>query len=266
MDLFRQSLAPVSDEAWEQIKETASQVLRSNLSGRRVLDVKGPHGIGFAAVPTGRLRVPEGQPEDEVTYGVTTVLPLVETRIPFELDLWELDNGTRGAADLDVSAVARAAGKMADFEEKAIYHGFDEGCIVGLLKACAESGASFQVEPASFTGAVAAAVGRMARQGVGGPYALVVNPDIWSRLLSQSRGYPLYKQLRPLVEQSPVFCPAMDGAVVLSTRGGDAELVIGQDYTVGYMQHDSRKVRLFLSASFTFRVVEPAFAVPLTPA
>jgi uncharacterized linocin/CFP29 family protein len=50
---------------------------------------------------------------------------------------------------------------------------------------------------------------------------------------------------------------------VLSLRGGDAELVVGQDWSIGYLDHDARDVRLYLQETFTFRVLTPEAAVPL---
>jgi uncharacterized linocin/CFP29 family protein len=67
-----------------------------------------------------------------------------------------------------------------------------------------------------------------------------------------------------LVDGPIVWAPAADGAVVMSTRGGDFELIIGQDFSVGYLDHTSTSVLLYLQESFTFRVLSPEAAVPLT--
>ena len=57
--------------------------------------------------------------------------------------------------------------------------------------------------------------------------------------------------------------PALEGALLLSVRGGDFELTVGQDLSIGYAYHEKHKVELFLTESFTFRVLEPTAAVPL---
>jgi uncharacterized linocin/CFP29 family protein len=49
----------------------------------------------------------------------------------------------------------------------------------------------------------------------------------------------------------------------VSCRGGDAELVLGQDIAIGYEKHDSKTVRLYFGESFTFRVLAPEAVVPL---
>jgi uncharacterized linocin/CFP29 family protein len=60
-----------------------------------------------------------------------------------------------------------------------------------------------------------------------------------------------------------VLAPRVDGAVVLSTRGGDFQLSVGQDLAIGYAGDDKDKVYLYLTESFAFRVLERAAAVYL---
>ena len=43
-----------------------------------------------------------------------------------------------------------------------------------------------------------------------------------------------------------LWAPAVDGAVVMSTRGGDFELTVGQDPAIGYLDHDAKSVQLYL--------------------
>jgi len=50
---------------------------------------------------------------------------------------------------------------------------------------------------------------------------------------------------------------------VLSRRGGDFEMTVGQDLTIGYKIHNAREVELYFTESFTFRVLELAAAVEL---
>ncbi len=57
----------------------------------------------------------------------------------------------------------------------------------------------------------------------------------------------------------------MEGAVVLTTRGGDFELNIGQDISIGYLSHAESVVRLYLQESFVFRVLTSEAAVVLSP-
>ena len=49
----------------------------------------------------------------------------------------------------------------------------------------------------------------------------------------------------------------------MSLRGGDFELAVGQDFSIGYLDHSSASILLYLQETFTFRVLTPEAAVPL---
>jgi uncharacterized linocin/CFP29 family protein len=102
--------------------------------------------------------------------------------------------------------------------------------------------------------------------GVDGPYALALGPRAFAELTAESEdGYPLRKRIEDnLIDGAIVWAPALNqGAVLLSTRGGDYELTIGQDWSVGYAAHDRVKVELYLTETFTFRVLENKAAILL---
>ena len=52
---------------------------------------------------------------------------------------------------------------------------------------------------------------------------------------------------------------------MLSTRGGDFELDIGQDLSIGYLSHSSTSVELYLQETFTFRLLTAEACVTLAP-
>jgi len=60
-----------------------------------------------------------------------------------------------------------------------------------------------------------------------------------------------------------VWAPAVDGAIVVSLRGGDFQLTCGQDFSIGYTDHDADNVRLYLEESMTFRALSPDAGVAL---
>ena len=75
-------------------------------------------------------------------------------------------------------------------------------------------------------------------------------------------GYPVLEHLRLIVEGPVVWAPAVDGAVLISLRGDDFELVVGQDLSIKYLDHDAERVRLYLEESVTFRAASPEAASP----
>jgi len=100
-----------------------------------------------------------------------------------------------------------------------------------------------------------------------GPYGLALGPATYTRVLETSEhgGYPLLNHLRQIIGGPLVWAPGVDGAVVVSQRGGDFLFDVGEDLSIGYDRHDSDTVDLYLVESFTFRVATPEAAVALIP-
>lgn len=263
MDLLKRDLAPITSEAWEQVDDEARRVLKLHLAGRRLVDFSGPHGWQLGAVNTGRLRRIEATAPDKVAHAIRDVLPLVELRSNFTLKTLELDYAARGADDLDLDAVIAAAERIARAEDAAIFRGFKPGSITGMIEASPH--APVEVKTSSdWPRAVSRAKEVLRLAGVNGPYALAAGPTAYAELTSEGDdGYPLRKRLEEsITEGSLVWAPALEeGAVLLSTRGGDYELTVGQDLSVGYATHSSDEVELFVTESFTFRVLENKAAV-----
>ena len=263
MSVLRRHAAPLTPEAWPEIEDAVRDVLHPALAGRRVVDFDGPHGLDTAAVGLGRLDVPESSDSAPVGYGVHRVQPLVEIRARFELGLWELDNLARGARDVELGPAEKAARDLAAFEDSAIFNGFEPGSIEGLTRASAHEPVSLAFESEAFADAVAHARLTLTDHGIDGPYALVLGPESSRWMDSQASGYPLRMQIAEMIEGDIVYSPVVEGGVLLSRRGGDFEFTVGQDIALGYESHDTEVVRLFLTESFTFRVIEPAAAVVL---
>lgn len=265
MDILKRNLAPITDQAWQEIDRQAKKVFQNQLTARHFVDVIGPKGWNYAGVGLGRLNVPENQREGEVRFGIHMVQPLVEIRTSFQLDLWELDNISRGAIDIDFTPLIDAAKQTALFEEKAIYHGFEPGDIDGILSVLEYEPLPFSHDSGEFLGTAIEATSLLSDASVEGPYALLINPLLWADLASMKSGYPLNKAIENIVKAKVISVPILEkeDALLVSTRGGDFELTLGQDLSIGYEYHDDKYVNLFFTESFTFRVLDPSVFVRL---
>ncbi len=269
MDLLRRKLSPLIDAAWEAIDEEARRILTTNLSARRVVDLHGPKGWALSAVNLGRIETGEPSPEGEtggaLSWGIRKVLPLIELRVPFTLSLAELDNLARGARDIDLDPVVYAAHEASQFEERAIYRGFASAGINGLREASEHATIELgQASPAGILDAVTKALVVLHDAGIAGPFELVLGPAIYERVLSDNSTYPLRQQLSKLTGRPAIYSPVLDDAgLLVSTRGGDFELTLGQDMSIGYQDHTGDRVELFVLESFTFRVLGPEAIVNL---
>ena len=258
MDILKRSLAPISETAWKEIDTQARMILHPLLSARRVIDLDGPKGWDYAAVPLGRLDTPKKQSVKGIEFGIHKVQPLIEARSFFELDIWELDNMTRGSLDVDLGPMEEAARLMARFEEQTIYDGFDPGQIQGMKRSSPHIPVIFSGGPEQILETATSCVTTMLTHSIDGPYALVVSSDLWRYLSSFTKGYPLAELLKKLLGGPVIVNAFMDDCYLLSLRGGDMTLILGQDLSIGYHSHDNRMVRLFFTESFTFRIADPS--------
>ena len=76
----------------------------------------------------------------------------------------------------------------------------------------------------------------------------------------------MLEHLRRIVDGEIIWAPAINGAFVLTTRGGDFDLHIGQDFSIGYSSHTDTVLRLYLQETFTFLLLTADAAVALSPA
>ncbi|HEX4474222.1 MAG TPA: family 1 encapsulin nanocompartment shell protein [Polyangiaceae bacterium] len=266
MDLLKRDLAPITTDGWTQVDEEARRVLELHLAARKLVDFSGPHGWSLGGVNTGRLKHIEKGPIAEVRHAIRDVRPLVELRSPFSLDILELDYASRGANDLDLDPVIAAAERIARAEDSAVFYGFKEAGIVGMVEASPHKPIDVDAS-IEWPRAVSAAKEVLRLAGVNGPYALALSVQAYAEVTADGDdGYPIRNRIEEsLADGSLVWAPALkQGAVLLSLRGGDYELTVGQDLSVGYAGSDRTKVELYLTESFTFRVLEEKAAIGLT--
>jgi uncharacterized linocin/CFP29 family protein len=265
MDILKRALAPIVPEAWREIDEEAKRVLTLNLAGRKLVDFDGPHGWQHAAVNIGRLSLHKKQPDPGVHVGTRELQPLIEVRVPFQLDTMELDCVARGAKGLDLDSVVSAAERIARTEDNAIFNGYKEAGITGLIEASPHKPLPIPSAAIKYPQLIVEAREVLRESGINGPYALALGSQCYKEVAQATEdGYPIRKRIEQQIIDGPlVWAPAVRGAVLLSARGGDFVLTVGQDLSIGYASHDRDKVELYLTESFTFRVLDGAAAVYL---
>jgi uncharacterized linocin/CFP29 family protein len=257
MDILKKSIAPITEAAWKEITGEAARILKINLTAREFVDIEGPTGLKQGGISTGRLTNLNNQSKEGINYGLREILPFVEIRKPFELNVWELDNANRGAKDIDLEPLEKAAKEIALFEENAIYTGFKEGRIKGLEKSAASKQTVLPEDPNEFLKLMGAQKIKMQNDGVEGPYSLVINGNMWQELINLAKGYPVLKQLQEIIEGRIILNHSNHNSYLVSERGEDFELTLGQDISIGYESHTTEKVQLYFTESFTFRVLTP---------
>ncbi|EXG81703.1 family 1 encapsulin nanocompartment shell protein [Cryptosporangium arvum] len=263
-NLYRE-LAPISDAAWADIETEAKRTFTRHVAARRVVDVLGPSGEELSAVGTGHLTELTA-PAEGVLARKRVVQPIVEFRVPFVVDRQAVDDVERGAKDSDWQPVKDAAKALAFAEDRAILDGYAAANVTGLRPGSSNSAIALPADVREYPNAVAQAITALRLAGVDGPYSLLLSAEAYTAVAETAdHGYPIHEHIaRVLRDGEIIWAPAIDGAVVLSTRGGDYELHLGQDVSIGYLSHDANSIELYFQESLTFIVQTTEAAVNLT--
>jgi uncharacterized linocin/CFP29 family protein len=252
MNNLHRELAPVSDSAWASIEEEAKRTFTRHVAGRRVVDVSGPDGVALAGIGTGHMTAIDS-PGDGITAGLREWRPVVELRVPFTLDRGEIDSVERGSLDADWQPVKDAARTIAYAEDRAIFDGYAAARFTGVRESSSNPALTLPAEVREYPDVVSQAVSALRLAGVDGPYSLLLSADAYTAVSETSdHGYPLREHLARLVTGEIIWAPAISGALVLTGRGGDYELRLGQELSIGYASHDASHVELYFTESFTF--------------
>ncbi len=265
MNHLLRELAPVSGEAWGAIDEEASRTLRHFLAARKVVDFSGPHGWAHSAETLGRVDALGAAPAAGVDAAIRRMQPLAELRTPFELSRRELEAIDRGSRDYDLQVVIDAARQAASAEDAAVFHGYDAAGISGISESTPHAPITISDDYNDYPGTVARAVAMLQSASIGGPFAIALGPRCYTGVIETTEhgGYPVLEHIRLILGGPVVWAPAVDGAIVVSLRGGDFQLTCGQDFSIGYVDHDADTVRFYLEESMTFRSLSPEAGVAL---
>ena len=252
MTNLHRDLAPISAAAWAEIEEEASRTFKRHVAGRRVVDVEGPSGDDLAAIPLGH-QVPLNPLAAGVIAHARQSQPIIELRVPFTVSRQAIDDVERGAKDSDWQPVKDAAKQIAFAEDRAIFEGYPAASITGVRASGSNPELKLPIDAKDYPEAISQAITSLRLAGVNGPYSLLLNADAFTAINETSdHGYPIREHLRRVLDGEIIWAPAIDGAFLLSTRGGDYELHLGQDLSIGYLSHDANSVELYFQESMTF--------------
>jgi uncharacterized linocin/CFP29 family protein len=264
MNNLHRELAPVSAAAWASIEEEARRTFALHAAARKTVDVTGPDGQALAGLGTGHTESVDS-PGDGIEATLRAWRPVVELRSAFTLSRSEIDSVERGAQDPDWQPVKDAAKKIAFAEDRAVFDGYPQAKITGVGPSSSNPGLSLPAEAKDYPDVISKALGQLRLAGVAGPYSLVLSADAYTAVSETSdHGYPIREHLARLLDGDIIWAPAIEGALLVSGRGGDYELRLGQDLSIGYLSHDAERVELYFVESFTFAAYTAEASVVLS--
>ncbi|KVG24129.1 family 1 encapsulin nanocompartment shell protein [Burkholderia ubonensis] len=265
MNNLHRELAPISAAAWAQIEEEVARTFKRSVAGRRVVDVEEPGGVELSGVGTGHLHT-IAAPRERVGAKLREVKALVEFTVPFELRRDEIDAVERGARDADWQPAKDAAQRLAFVEDSAIFDGYSAAGIVGIREATSNRKIALPSDVGAYPGAIGDALEALRLAGVDGPYSVLLGADAYTALAeAREHGYPVLDHIKRIVSGEIVWAPALSGGCVLSTRGGDFALHLGEDMSIGYRSHNDEVVHLYLRETFTFLMLTSEASVAVEP-
>lgn len=265
MNNLHRELAPISDAAWEQIEDQARSSFSARSAARRVVDVPEPAGPTFAAASTGHLRSIES-PGSGIELHLREVSPVAQIRVPFTVTRVAIDDVERGSQDSDWQPVKDAAAKIAFAEDHTVFQGSATEQIHGIAPASTNQAVTLPGDVREYPGAVAHARSELRFADVEGPFTLLLAPELFTSVVETTDyGNPIREHIARILgaDGEIVWAPAVQGALLVSRRGGDYTLQLGEDVSIGYLSHDADTVQLYLQESLTFMVNTAEASVPL---
>src|SRR5437762_728264 len=268
MEWLRRNAAPLSEKVWKEVDEIAASMFKQTIVARRILNFDGPRGWNHVATQLGTFK-PAKAPSasGKVRFSVPDVMLLTELRVDFTIPWADIDIFERVGPTLESKSIEEAARDMALAEDALVFYGSSTNPGILTSKETPRVALSDWSQPGRLVTDLLAAVEKLDTLGVKGPYEAVLSPHHYYSYLRQTGEggvYPAAKQLG-IVIAKVYNSPAVDGAVLFSTRGGDFMITVGGDFIVGYRSHDETSVHLFCVETIAAQLLTPEAVCLIRP-
>ncbi len=258
MDYLRRAFAPLPEAVWKALDESVTRTAQHVLAARRIASFDGPRGWEHVGARLGTMR-PCAVPEGKATVCVPDVVMLAEIRADFTIRWSTVEAFERGAPTLDTEPAEAAARELAHAEDLLLLYGEPTGSGFLASKESPRLRVGDWSKPGQLLADLVDAVALLDGSGIPGPYEAVLSTSGYYTYLkaADEGGYPVSRQLKPVlraVHRSPVL---KDAGAVFSTRGGDFVITVGGDISVGYREHDRDSVHLMCVETLAGQTMTP---------
>jgi uncharacterized linocin/CFP29 family protein len=256
--------APFSTAVWEAMDAAVLGTAKSQLAGRRLLEITGPFGLGYRAVDLSEQATGVELKHGAVVASLSaaSVQPVPMLSAGFSLALRDLAAVEEQRAPLDLRTAACAAAAVAQLEDKLVFEGAKSLGIAGLLTAAGSSKVKVGnwTEVGSAADDLIAAVNALDAAGFSGPYTAALAPALYNALLLR---YPQgnmtqLDHARNIISAGLVKASTLkSGGVVMAAGKHVASLLIGQDLTTEFVGPAGMGYEFVVLESLTPRITIP---------
>ena len=246
-------------ELMERIEQAAVSAARDIISGRRIIDVEGPYGVGLTTVEVGnddKCREP-GPHEASAVVSHALSVPMIYRR--FVISKRRIAAFRELGQPLNLKPAEYAAQAVAAREEEFIYLGQPDFNLSGLMTAPGRQ----TIKPGNWDNVdevlsdVINAVNMLDSKGYRGPYGLALAPELYNNLFRRYPGSDLLQieHLKRLCTRGIVKAAAVNGGVLVARDVGS--IVLGQDLQVSYLSSDAAHEHFAVSESMLLKIEAP---------
>ena len=244
--------APIGSEIWKALDDTMTEAAKGVLTGRKLLHIEGPYGLGLKVVP-----LQDGNAENGII--TSSFLPMSLIHKTFSLSKRDLAAAERDGMPINSSNVARAAIDAALQEDSLIFNGI--AGVSGILssKGSAEFDLSAWDKIGKAVEDIISAVTLLDKAGFHGPYTLALAPDRYNLLFRRyPQGGTELEYLQAIVTEGVFKAPILQSGGVLIASGRQyAAIILGQDMSIGFIGPVNENLEFFISESLALLVREP---------
>ena len=256
--------APISERVWDMIDGAVLNAAKSQLAGRRILEITGPYGLGYRGIDQGERAAGMEASWADATAALSSaaIQPVPMLSAGFLIPIRDVASAEEHGVRLELSPAVNAAVATARLEDKLIFEGNKALGIPGLLNVAGAAKVKLGDWGDVGTGVddLVAAVNALSAAGFPGPYAAALAPTLYNALYMRYPDSDLLQmeQAREIVTGGIAKAVSLkSGGVVLATGRYFATIVMGQDMTPAFVGPSGTNYEFVVVESLAPRVIIP---------
>lgn len=249
--------SPISEKVWKEIDNTVVAAAKTKLSGRKIITTQGPLGFGIKAIPSNDQQIETGS-NVKMSYCCWTPLTLIQTS--FKLSIRDIASFEQTGIPLNLCNVAKAAIDCAAQEDNIIFNGIPAMKINGLMNTpeCQNMNLKSWENIGAAAEDIMWATSMLDNEGFNGPYTLGLSVNLYNMLFRRyPQGNTEYKHISQFVTDGIIKTPAINGGILLCSRGTCIAIYIGQDMTAGFVGPCDGEYEFTISETIALKLTLP---------